>query len=80
MGAQCLSVCGPCKEICKLCQQSYDRYVSEALKRQLESAVRLLRANGYRVNEPMPDANCITLPDGDCVGGLMAGKQRCMHD
>lgn len=31
-------------------------------------------------NMTAPDANCITLPDGDCVGGLMAGKERCMHD
>lgn len=30
--------------------------------------------------QPEPDANCITLPDGSCVGGLMAGKPPCMHD
>ena len=30
--------------------------------------------------ECVPDANCITLPDGDCVGGVMAGMERCMHD
>jgi hypothetical protein len=36
--------------------------------------------NQLRNADVAPDANCITLPDGDCVGGLMAGKQRCMHD
>jgi hypothetical protein len=27
-----------------------------------------------------PDKNCYTLPDGDCVGGLLAGDKPCMHD
>lgn len=27
-----------------------------------------------------PDANCVTLPDGDCKGGLLVGAEPCMHD
>jgi hypothetical protein len=27
-----------------------------------------------------PDENCITLPNGVCVGGVAAGKSPCMHD
>lgn len=33
--------------------------------------------------EPMlkeSDANCITLPNGECVGGKMTGMEPCMHD
>lgn len=34
-----------------------------------------------RLNEkPEPDANCITTPDGGCIGGTLAGKPPCMHD
>lgn len=40
----------------------------------MDSAEWIVRA------QPEPDANCITLPDGSCVGGLMAGKPPCMHD
>lgn len=31
-------------------------------------------------NSTEPDANCVTLPDGSCVGGLNSGKEPCMHD
>ena len=27
-----------------------------------------------------PDANCVTQPDGGCVGGLAAGLPQCTHD
>ena len=28
----------------------------------------------------LPDARCISRPDGSCVGGLMAGLGPCLHD
>lgn len=30
--------------------------------------------------QPEPDKNCITTPDGGCIGGALAGKTTCMHD
>lgn len=33
-----------------------------------------------QLDDQSPDANCLTQPDGECVGGLMAGLPRCMHD
>ena len=33
-----------------------------------------------KVSAVEPDANCITTPDGGCVGGLAAGNEPCMHD
>jgi hypothetical protein len=34
----------------------------------------------YVVEDKSPERNCITLPNGDCIGGLMAGKEACIHD
>lgn len=30
--------------------------------------------------EDEADANCYTLPNGDCIGGLAMGNDACMHD
>lgn len=30
--------------------------------------------------EKGPDVNCITRPDGECIGGLAWGNKPCMHD
>ena len=40
-------------------------------------------ADDMRANTGMPlgpDANCVTQPDGGCVGGLAAGLPQCTHD
>lgn len=44
----------------------------------LDDAVHKDEVAMYRA--AAPDANCITLPNGDCIGGTMAGKSPCMHD
>ena len=49
MSAQCLSSCGPCSQICKICQDSYDNYMSSTRARLIDQAKCLLEANGYTV-------------------------------
>ena len=46
-------------------------------------AVRPIKQNideTPKKKDPTPDEHCITLPDGSCVGGTLAGKLPCMHD
>lgn len=60
-------------------------YNNDSLER-LHYGIDLLMTSGARfvAVEPElpkePDANCITTADGGCVGGLMTGKEPCMHD
>lgn len=45
------------------------------------AAPQILDIDWAAVKAPVkPDANCITTPDGGCVGGINAGMQPCMHD
>jgi hypothetical protein len=48
----CLSACGPCKEICKVCRESHERYHREARERAIREAVRTLVNAGYKVVPP----------------------------
>lgn len=36
--------------------------------------------NWCGIPQPDPDANCITTPDGGCIGGTLIGKHPCTHD
>lgn len=52
MAAHCLSVLGPCKEVCQACQDCYDRYWAETEKKAVDDAIRVLRWRGYTVIPP----------------------------
>jgi ubiquinone/menaquinone biosynthesis C-methylase UbiE len=49
MSAQCLSVCGPCKEICQICLDSYNRYVEDQEERIVGEATRVLESRGVTI-------------------------------
>jgi hypothetical protein len=52
MAAHCLSVCGPCSEICTVCQSSYDEYVRREVEAKTNGAKRWLEYLGYTVTHP----------------------------
>ena len=52
MAAHCLSVLGPCKEVCQACQDCYDRYWAETEKKAVDAAIRVLRWRGDTVIPP----------------------------
>ena len=52
MSAQCQSGCDPCKEICSVCQKSYDDYVTRERTKAVEQAIRVLTYYGYKIEPP----------------------------
>lgn len=52
MFATCLSVLGPCKEVCDRCQASYDNYVAQEIAKQIRDAIRVLQHHGYKITSP----------------------------
>jgi hypothetical protein len=51
MTAQCLSVLGPCKEICDACKKSHEDYHKSVTEQAIEKAKRLLEHYGYKVEK-----------------------------
>lgn len=49
MDATCLSVCGPCKEVCKTCIDSHERYLTNAEEMLVRHAKTVLTSRGYVV-------------------------------
>lgn len=52
MSARCLSSCGPCKELCARCIESYEKYYREAEASIVRNAKRALVSRGYTIIEP----------------------------
>ncbi len=46
---QCLSVLGPCKELCGICKKSHEEYIERETKAAIEKAKLLLEYHGYKV-------------------------------
>jgi hypothetical protein len=46
---QCLSVLGPCKELCETCKKSHEDYHKKVTKEAIEKAKQLLEYHGYKV-------------------------------
>ena len=54
MTSQCLSVCGPCAEICQGCIDA-DIKAKQDLERQtIDAAIRMLQSRGYKVTKTDP--------------------------
>jgi len=51
MTVQCLSVLGPCKEICDECKKSHEDYLKRSTEQAIEKAKRLLEHHGYKVEK-----------------------------
>ena len=52
MGPQCLSACGPCKQVCNACVNSYNRSALEETRKAVQNVRRLLESQGYTVIAP----------------------------
>lgn len=48
---QCLSVCGPCAEICAACKKSADDYEASEIAKKTQESIRWLEYQGYKVTK-----------------------------
>lgn len=51
MTAQCLSIFGPCKEICDVCIKSHEDYLKSVTEKAIEKAKHVLQYHGYKVEK-----------------------------
>jgi hypothetical protein len=52
MGPQCLSVCGPCAQVCKGCIDSHNRAVLSEAERSINGAIAVLKNEGFGITAP----------------------------
>ena len=67
MGPQCLSVCGPCAQVCKGCIDSYNRAVLSEAERSINGAIAVLKNEGFGITAP----DISNRPDNDALRILM---------
>jgi hypothetical protein len=52
MYARCLSSVGPCAQVCDLCIQAHENYLTTLEQQRVSQAIQILTSRGYQIIPP----------------------------